>query len=75
MQNDWTKWLLITEFANNNAIFSNIDMNFFFANKGFNSRMFFSSNNIEYITARERFELIKAEDINKIMQCVLKYMQ
>ena len=37
--------------------------------------MFFSSNNIEYITARERFELIKVEDISKIMQRVLKYIQ
>ena len=37
--------------------------------------MFFSSNNIEYITARERLESIKVEDINEIMQRVLKYIQ
>ena len=50
-------------------------MNFFFVNKDFNSRMFFSPNNIEYITARERLESIKIEDISEIMQRVLKYMQ
>ena len=75
MQNDWAKWLLITEFANNNVIFLNIDMNLFFVNKDFNSRMFFSPNIIEYITARERFESIKVENINEIMQRVLKYIQ
>ena len=37
--------------------------------------MFFSSNNIEYITAREKFESIKVENISEIMQRVLKYMQ
>ena len=47
----------------------------FFINKGFNSRMFFSSNNIEYITAREKLESIKIENINEIMQRVLKYIQ
>ena len=50
-------------------------MNSFFVNKDFNSRMFFNSNNIEYITAREKLELIKVENINEIMQRVLKYMQ
>ena len=50
-------------------------MNFFFVNKDFNSRMFFNSNNIEYITARERLESIKVENISEIMQRVLKYMQ
>ena len=50
-------------------------MSFFFVNKDFNSRMFFSSNNIEYITARERLESVKVENINEIMQRVLKYMQ
>ena len=37
--------------------------------------MFFNSNNIEYITVCERFESIKAKNINEIMQRVLKYMQ
>ena len=74
-QNNWAKWLFITEFADNNAISSSINMNLFFVNKDFNSRMFFNSNNIEYITARERFESIKVENINEIMQRVLKYMQ
>ena len=72
MQNDWTKWLLITEFADNNAISLSININFFFVNKDF---MFFSSNNIEYITARERLESVKVEDISEIMQRELKYMQ
>ena len=75
MQNDWAKWLFIAEFADNNAISASIDMNLFFVNKDFNPRMFFSPNNIEYITARERLGSIKAEDISEIMQRVLEYMQ
>ena len=75
MQNDWIKWLLITEFTNNNIIFININMNFLFVNKDFNSHMFFHLNNIEYITVRERLESVKIENINEIMQRVLKYMQ
>ena len=65
----------MTEFADNNTIFSNIDMNFFFVNKDFNSRMFFNSDNIENIITREKLESVKVENISEIMQCVLKYMQ
>ena len=36
--------------------------------------MFFDSNNIEYITVREKFESIKTENISEIMQRMLKYM-
>ena len=50
-------------------------MSSFFVNKDFNPRMFFSPNNTEYTTARERLGSIKAEDINGTMQRVLKYMQ
>ena len=72
MQNDWVKWLSITEFANNNVVFSNINLNFFYVNKNFNFCMSFSFNNIEYVIARK---IIKIENISDIMQRILKYMQ
>ena len=67
--------MLITEFANNNIVFLNIDLSFFYINKSFNSRIFYNFDNIEYIIVREKFKIIKVEDINNIMQRILKYMQ
>ena len=37
--------------------------------------MSFNLNNIEYLIAREKFEIFKAKNINDIMQHVLKYVQ
>ena len=59
---------------NSSNLILNIDINFFLVNKDFNSRMFFNSNNIEYITARKKLESVKAEDDNKIIYYILKYM-
>ena len=75
MQNDWVKWLLITKFASNNIVFSSTDINFFYVNKDFNSRMFFNLDSTKYVIIRERLEIVKTENISNIMQRVLKYMQ
>ena len=37
--------------------------------------MFFNFDSFEYIIAREKFKIIKVENINDIMQHVLKYVQ
>ena len=37
MQNDWTKWISLAEFAMNNYVLEVTEMSLFFANKGFNS--------------------------------------
>ncbi len=42
------------EFANNNALFSVINMTFFFMNKSFHPRMSFDSDLTEYENTRER---------------------
>ena len=56
-------------------MFSNIDINFFFVNKNFNSYIFFKFNNTKYVIVRERFKTVKAEDINDIRQYMFKYIQ
>ena len=53
----------MTEFADNNALFSAINMTFFFMNKGFHSRMSFDPDLIEYESIRERLQATRAEDI------------
>ena len=37
--------------------------------------MSFNFNNIKYVIVREKLKIIKVENINDIMQCVLKYVQ
>ena len=37
--------------------------------------MFFNFDNFKYVIVRKRFKAFKVEDINNIMQYVLKYMQ
>ncbi len=48
MQNDWSKWLLMIEFVDNNVLSSVIFLIFFFMNKSFHSHMSFNSDIIEY---------------------------
>ncbi len=65
----------MTKFANNNAIFFETNMIFFFANKNFHSRIFFSLNNIVYIIIQERINVVKAKNIIDIMQNILKIIK
>ena len=75
MQDDWSEWLLMAEFADNNKLFAVIGMSSFFVNKSFNSRMIIGSDEIFYEFTRERFLIVKAEDITGIMTNILKLMQ
>ncbi len=63
MQNDWSKWLLMIEFVDNNVLFSVIFLTLFFMNKSFHSRMSFDSDIIEYESIRERLQIARVEDI------------
>ena len=54
MQDNWSKWLLMIKFVDNNVLFSVIFLIFFFMNKGFHSCMSFDSDIIEYESTRER---------------------
>jgi len=65
----------MTKFVDNNAIFFETSMIFFFANKGFHPRMFFSLDNIVYTIAQERINVIRAKNIIDIMQNILKVIK
>ncbi len=71
MQNDWSKWLLIIEFVNNNILFSVIFLIFFFMNKNFHSRMSFNSDIIKYESTRERLQINQVENISEQMNKTL----
>ncbi len=63
MQNDWSKWLLMIEFIDNNVLFSVIFLIFFFMNKSFHSHMSFNSDIIEYESTREWLQIAWIKDI------------
>ncbi len=71
MQNDWSKWLLMIEFADNNVLFSVIFLILFFMNKSFHSHMSFDSDIIEYESIRERLQIDRAKNISEQMNKTL----
>ncbi len=71
MQDDWSKWLLMIEFVNNNALFSIIFLTLFFMNKSFHSCMSFDSDIIEYESIRERLQIDRVKNISKQMNKTL----
>ncbi len=73
MQDDWAKLLFMTEFADNNALFSAIFSTSFFLNKDFHSRMSFEPDTIEYESSRERLQAAKAENISEHMNKILTF--
>ena len=75
MQDDWVKWLPITEFADNDATSSSTGVTPFFANKGFNPRMSFSPDTTDYDSTRKRLDAARAEDISERMQNVLAFIR
>ncbi len=68
MQDDWSAWLLMAEFVDNNAISPSIEQSTFFLNKDFHSRMSFDPNSTEYEITRARIEAGKAENISEHME-------
>jgi len=65
----------MTKFVDNNAIFFETNMIFFFANKSFYSRIFFSLNNIVYTIVQERIDVVRAKNIIDTMQKILKIIK
>jgi len=53
----------MTKFVDNNVIFFEISMTFFFANKNFYPRIFFSLDNIVYTIIQERIDVARAKNI------------
>ena len=75
MQDDWIKWLFITEFADNNNVSAFIDVLFFYINKGFHPRISFNSNIIDYVITRKRLDVTKTKDIIDRIQNVFIYIR
>ncbi len=71
MQNDWSKWLLMIKFVNNNVLFSIIFLILFFMNKSFHSCMSFDSDIIEYESIRERLQINWVKNISEQMNKTL----
>ncbi len=71
MQNDWSKWLLMIEFVDNNILSSVIFLTLFFMNKNFHSHMSFDSNIIEYESTRERLQINWVKNISEQMNKIL----
>ncbi len=71
MQNDWSKWLLMIKFVNNNILSSVIFLIFFFMNKSFHSCMNFDSDVIKYESTRERLQVNWVKNISEQMNKTL----
>ena len=75
LQDDWAKWISLTEFADNDATSSATGVTPFFANKGFNPRMSFSPDTTDYDSTRKRLDAARAEDITEQMQNILAFIR
>jgi len=73
MQNDWSKWLPMAEFVDNNALSSAIFLTLFFMNKSFHPRMSFDPDIIEYESTRERLQIDRAKNISEQMNKTLTF--
>ncbi len=73
MQNDWSKWLFMIEFVNNNVLSSVIFLIFFFMNKNFHSCMSFDSDIIEYESIRKRLQIDQVKNISEQMNKTLTF--
>ena len=65
MQNNWSKWLLMIKFADNNILSSVIFLILFFMNKSFHSHMSFDLNIIEYESTCERLQINQVKNISE----------
>ena len=74
MQDDWLSWLLITKFADNNALSSITELTSFFINKDFHFRISFDFDFTFYASTRERLQTAKVKNITEIMKNILKYV-
>ncbi len=71
MQNDWSKWLFMIKFVDNNILSSVIFLTLFFMNKNFHSCMSFDSDIIEYESTRECLQINRVKNISEQMNKTL----
>ncbi len=71
MQNDWSKWLFMIKFVDNNVLSSVIFLILFFMNKNFHSHMSFDSDIIKYESTRERLQINQVKNISEQMNKTL----
>ena len=71
LQNNWVCWLLIIEFADNNAVNRFIKITLFYLNKDFNFCMFFSSDIIKTATVQKKLQICSVTEIVRIMNRIL----
>jgi predicted metal-dependent hydrolase len=80
-QNDWSKWLFMTEFVSNAATSAFIELFVFMTNYDFESRMSFDSSNSnddvfrERLSAKERILTQKAAIITKKMRDIWNFIK
>ena len=75
MQDDWAKWLPLTEFADNDSTSASTGVTPFFANKGFDPRMSFGPHTTDYDSTRKRLDAARAQDITDQMQNILDFIR
>ena len=75
MQDDWTKWLIMIEFSNNDRLSKVTKLIFFFANKNFHFRITFESDDITYNFIQKQLLVVKIKNIINIMINIFKFMQ
>ena len=73
MQDDWMRWLPIAKFNDNNSESAATKVTPFFANKGFHLRISIGPKGTEYTTARERWQVARAENISNQMADILRF--
>lgn len=66
LQDDWSHWLAMAEFVENNTKFETIKLTFFFANKGFHSPMSFELIELTNVNANKLNANTFANQIQKI---------
>ncbi len=71
MQDDWSKWLFMIEFVDNNILFSVLFLTLFFMNKNFHSHMSFNSDIIKYESTHERLQINRVKNISEQMNKTL----
>ena len=71
LQDNWVCWLLIIEFADNNAVNKSIKITLFYFNKSFSLCMFFNPDTIKATTVQKKLQICSVIKIVKIMNKIL----
>ena len=75
IQNNWTRWIDILKFVDNDDFFATIELTFFFVNKKYHSRMIFEFDIINYESIKKRLLTKKIENINTKIKRIINYVK